>query len=55
MDRNENGLPEVIIVESDIPEIEGVLYYFDENEDGVESVGIDSDRDKKMDRVVPLG
>ena len=56
LDRNENGLPEVVIVESDIPEIEGVLYYFDENEDGVaESVGIDSDRDKKMDRVVPLG
>lgn len=56
LDRNENGIPEIIIAESDIAEVDGVLYYFDEDEDGKsESVGVDSNRDKEIDRIIPLG
>ena len=45
-DRNENGIFEKVITESDIPDLDGVLHYFDEDEDGkLEFVGIDLDRD----------
>jgi len=55
-DRNENGTFEKVITESDIPEIDGVLHYFDEDEDGKpEAVGIDLDRDGKVDHLRSLG
>lgn len=55
-DKNENGIFEKVITESDIPDLDGVLHYFDEDEDGKpEAVGIDLDRDGKVDHLRSLG
>ena len=54
-DDNENGIIELIIKESDIEGINGILYLFDENEDDViEAVGIDEDSDGKIDFIKDL-
>lgn len=55
LDKNENGIPEVKIRPSNIPDVTGILYIFDDNEDGKDdAIGIDRDSDGQIDQVVPL-
>lgn len=54
-DENENGIIELIIKESDIEGVSGVLYLFDENEDDViEAIGIDEDSNGTIDSVTNI-
>ena len=55
LDKNENGKPEVTIKPSDIPDVPGILYLFDKDEDGKnEALGVDTDRDGQIDEIVQL-
>lgn len=55
VDKNENGIPEVKISERSDNEINGVIYYFDQNEDGdIEAIGVDYDRDGEIDKIVEI-
>lgn len=55
LDKNENGTPEVRIEPSNLPDIPGVLYFFDKDEDGKDdAIGVDLDSDGQIDEVVPL-
>lgn len=51
-DENENGIIELIIKESDIEGVSGILYLFDEDEDDViEAIGVDVDSNGTIDSV----